>query len=232
MKKLKAGADFAALAKAESEDPGSKPSGGDLGSFSRGRMVKEFEDAAFGAKANEIVGPVKTTFGYHVIQVLGKTAERVQPLFEVAPGIRQRLEEERAREEAKRLAASLAEKVAKLGKPSDDDLRKLASRASPSTRRISSRGRTRPPGIGFNPQFTQKLFSLKDGETSPTSVATARGEAIVKCVEIRKPGLPPFADVKARVVADLQKKKQDEATLVSVKRRSTPRDRSRRSRRS
>ena len=49
VKRLKGGADFAALAKAESEDPGSKASGGELGAISRGRMVKEFEDAAFGA---------------------------------------------------------------------------------------------------------------------------------------------------------------------------------------
>ncbi len=217
VRKLKAGADFAALAKAESDDPGSKANGGDLGSFPRGRMVKEFEDAAFGAKVKEIVGPVKTSFGYHVIQVLDRTGERVQPFFEVAPGIRQRLQEDRAREEAKRLAAALSEKVAKLGKASDDDLRKLAT-AGVTFNETEFLGRTdAPAGIGFNPQFTEKLFSLKEGETSPDPVATARGEAIVKCVEIRKPGLPTFAEVKARVVADLQRKKQGEATLASVK---------------
>ncbi len=217
VRKLKAGADFAALAKAESDDPGSKGNGGDLGSFPRGRMVKEFEQAAFGAKEKEIVGPIRTSFGWHVLQVLDKTGERVQPFFEVAPGIRQRLQEDRAREEAKRLAAALSEKVAKLGKASDDDLRKLAS-AGVTFNETDFLARTdAPAGIGFNPQFTEKLFSLKEGETSPTPVSTARGEAIVKCVEIKKPGLPTFAEVKARVVADIQKKKQDEATLASVK---------------
>jgi peptidyl-prolyl cis-trans isomerase D len=217
VRKLRAGADFAALAKAESDDPGSKASGGDLGSFPRGRMVKEFEQAAFAAKDNEIVGPVKTNFGYHVIQVLGRTGERVQPFFEVAPGIRQRLQEERAREEAKRLAASLSEKVAKLGKASDDDLRKLASSGVTFNETEFLSRTDAPAGIGFNPQFTEKLFSLKEGETSPAPVTTARGEAIVKCVEIKPPGLPAFADVKARVLADLQKKKQDEAVLGVVK---------------
>lgn len=216
-KRLRGGADFAALAKAESDDAGSKALGGDVGSFPRGRMVKEFEDAAFGAKDKEIVGPVRTSFGYHVIQVLERTGERVQPFFEVAPGIRQRLQEDRAREEAKRLAASLAEKVAKLGKASDDDLRKLAS-AGVTFNETDFLARTdAPAGIGFNPQFAERLFSLKEGETSPASVGTARGEAIVKCVEVRKPGLPAFAEVKARVVQDLQKKRQDEATLTSVK---------------
>ncbi len=218
VRKLKAGADFAALAKAESDDPGSKASGGDLGSFPRGRMVKEFEDAAFSAKEKEIVGPVRTSFGYHVIQVLERTGERVQPFFEVAPGIRQRLQEDRAREEAKRQAAALAEKVEKLGaKPSDDDLRKLATGGVTFNETDFLARTDAPAGIGFNPQFTERLFSLKEGETSPASVTTARGEAIVKCVEIKKPGIPPFSEVKARVIADIQKKKQDEATLAGAK---------------
>jgi peptidyl-prolyl cis-trans isomerase D len=217
VRRLRGGADFAALAKAESDDPGSKSSGGDLGSFPRGRMVKEFEEAAFAAKEKEIVGPVKTNFGYHVIQVLERTGERVQPFFEVAPGIRQRLQEDRARDEAKRLAAALSEKVVKLGKASDDDLRKLASSGVTFNETEFLARTDAPAGIGFNPQFAEKLFSLKEGETSPASVATARGEAIVKCVEVRKPGLPAFAEVRARVVADIQKKKQDEATLANVR---------------
>ena len=221
MRRLKGGADFAALAKAESDDPGSKANGGDLGSFPRGRMVKEFEEAAFSAKEKEIVGPVKSSFGYHVIQVLERTGERVQPLFEVSAGIRARLQEDRARDEAKRLAAGLAEKVAKMGKPSDDDLRKLAGGGVTFNETEFLARTDAPAGIGFNPQFSEKLFSLKEGEAAATPVSTARGEAIVKLVEIKKPGLPAFAEVKARVVADIQKKRQDEATLASLKQAMT-----------
>ncbi|MGA0128642.1 MAG: SurA N-terminal domain-containing protein [Burkholderiales bacterium] len=60
---------FSALAKEFSNDPGSAENGGDLGLFEKGFMVKEFEDAAFGAKIGEIVGPVKTEYGYHIIRV-------------------------------------------------------------------------------------------------------------------------------------------------------------------
>ena len=67
--KIKAGGDWTALAKQYSTDPSSKDKGGDLGYFGRGQMVPQFQDAAFGAKVGQVVGPVKSPFGYHIIQV-------------------------------------------------------------------------------------------------------------------------------------------------------------------
>ncbi|MEO6326102.1 MAG: SurA N-terminal domain-containing protein [Thermoanaerobaculia bacterium] len=221
LKKLKAGADFAALARAESEDTGSQASGGDLGSFGRGRMAKEFEDVAFTAEPKALNGPVKTPYGYHVIQVLERTGERVQPEFEVAPAIRARMQEKRATEEAKRLATELSAKIAKLGKPTDDQLRALAGPTVTFNETNAVSKTDAPAGIGFNPNFSQALFALKVGEVSEP-VATVRGEALVKLVEIKKPGLPEFKDVKDRVVADLVKKKQDEATVAALKQAMQP----------
>lgn len=66
---LDSGADFAELAKTKSQDPGSGQQGGDLGSFTKGQMVKEFEDKAFSMKEGEISEPVKTQFGYHIIKL-------------------------------------------------------------------------------------------------------------------------------------------------------------------
>ena len=66
----KAGGDFAALAAKYSTDPGSKDKGGDLGTTPRGTFVPPFEAALYAAKAGDIVGPVKTEFGYHVIKVI------------------------------------------------------------------------------------------------------------------------------------------------------------------
>lgn len=68
---LDEGGDFGDLAREFSTD-GSAASGGDLGWFARGRMVEPFEEASFGAEVGEIVGPVESQFGYHLIQVLGK----------------------------------------------------------------------------------------------------------------------------------------------------------------
>jgi peptidyl-prolyl cis-trans isomerase C len=68
MEKLKGGANFEDLARKHSSCPSGKK-GGDLGYFTRNRMVKEFETAAFAAKKGDIVGPVKTQFGWHIIKV-------------------------------------------------------------------------------------------------------------------------------------------------------------------
>ena len=70
--KLKAGGDFAALAKEYSIDTQTKDNGGSLGTFGRGQMVKEFEDAAFALKPGEISEPVKSEYGYHIIKVTDK----------------------------------------------------------------------------------------------------------------------------------------------------------------
>jgi parvulin-like peptidyl-prolyl isomerase len=74
--KLKAGGDFAALAQQYSSDTGSARNGGDLGWFGKGMMVPEFETAAFGLQAGQISDPVKTNYGYHIIQVVEKDPAR------------------------------------------------------------------------------------------------------------------------------------------------------------
>ena len=222
VKRLKGGADFAALAKAESEDPGSKDSGGELGAFSRGRMVKEFEDAAFAAAVNDVVGPVKTPFGFHVIQVTAKSAERVQPLFEVASAIRGRLEESRSLDESRRLARDLADRVAQLGKrPSDDDLRKLTRPGVTFNETELLARADAPAGIGPNPSFMQLLFELPVGEVSEP-VATARGEAILKPVEVKAAGPATFADVKERVKAELVVQRQQETAMAAARAAMAP----------
>jgi foldase protein PrsA len=76
----KPGADFAALATKYSQDPSAKTNKGDLNFFMRGQMVKPFEDAAFAAKVGDIIGPVKTDFGYHIIKVTDrKEASKLPP---------------------------------------------------------------------------------------------------------------------------------------------------------
>lgn len=95
---LKGGADFAALAKKHSEDTGSKANGGKL-TISKGQTVAPFDKKAFELKKNEISQPVKTEFGFHVIQALGDVQPaKTTPLKEVKDSIRQQLQQTKKNE--------------------------------------------------------------------------------------------------------------------------------------
>jgi peptidyl-prolyl cis-trans isomerase C len=69
---IEGGADFAALAKEHSDCPSGKR-GGDLGEFGRGQMVKEFDDIVFSGELGKTHGPIKTQFGYHLIEITSRT---------------------------------------------------------------------------------------------------------------------------------------------------------------
>ncbi len=93
--KLKAGGDFAALARENSQDPGSAQNGGDLGFFGKGQMVPAFEKAAFALKPGETSGVVETPFGFHIINVIERRPPRTVPLPEVSGKITQYLTDQR-----------------------------------------------------------------------------------------------------------------------------------------
>lgn len=97
---LRNGADFAELAEKHSTDTVSAANGGDLGWFPRGQMVEPFEEAAFSAEIGEIVGPVETEHGYHLIEVLDHREAGVQPFDEVEDEIRESLRAQKLQEKA------------------------------------------------------------------------------------------------------------------------------------
>lgn len=104
------GSDFAALARKNSEGP-SAPSGGDLGYFERGRMVKPFEDVAFGMKVGEISNPVLTQFGYHVIKLIDRKEARVVPFEEVKGRITSNLKNTRINKAIRKKIKELADQA-------------------------------------------------------------------------------------------------------------------------
>lgn len=95
--KAKKGEDFSGLAKELSEEPGAKESGGDLGFFSKDRMVPEFSEAAFQLKPGEISEPVRTQFGWHVIKVEEKKEAGTSSLEEVKPQLSAYLKQDKQR---------------------------------------------------------------------------------------------------------------------------------------
>lgn len=89
---LRADGNFAALARAQSADKGSAARGGDLGRFAPGKMVPEFDDAVFALrKPGELAGPVKTKFGYHLIELRERTPGEMRPFEQVLPELREEL---------------------------------------------------------------------------------------------------------------------------------------------
>jgi peptidyl-prolyl cis-trans isomerase C len=88
-KQVKAGEDFAKLAEANSDDPGTKAKGGDLGFFSKGAMVPAFEQAAFSLKPGEVSGVVESDFGYHIIKVDEKKEAVVEPYDTIKDKVKQ-----------------------------------------------------------------------------------------------------------------------------------------------
>ena len=93
---IKAGADFAELAKKESADKGSANNGGDLGVISSGVMVKPFEDAVFALAQDEVSDPVKSDFGYHIIKLTALTPEQIPPFEEVKEEIATKIKSDNA----------------------------------------------------------------------------------------------------------------------------------------
>lgn len=88
---LEGDGDFAALAKEHSQDPSNKDAGGDLGCVPKGQFVPEFDDAAFGAEKGELLGPVETEFGFHLIEVTDIKPAGETPFEEVAPQIEEQI---------------------------------------------------------------------------------------------------------------------------------------------
>lgn len=111
LKDVKAGKEFAALAKEHSQDPGSAPSGGDLGYFQRGQMVGPFEQAAFSLAAGQISELIETQFGYHIIRVIDKQAARTIPLTEVRERIEELLKGQNRDRETQAFIATLRAKA-------------------------------------------------------------------------------------------------------------------------
>lgn len=113
LKQIKGGADFAELAKKNSEDPGSAAKGGDLDWIVRGQTVPAFENAAFSLKPKELSGIIKTEYGFHIIQVLEKQEARVKPFEEVKDQIAQERKKQQVFDTMQKLADQAHDELAR-----------------------------------------------------------------------------------------------------------------------
>lgn len=204
-RRLQDGADFAQLAAELSDDPGSKTRGGDLGLFGRGAMVEPFENAAFGAEPGEVVGPVETDFGLHLIEVLDKQPGGSIDFAEAEQGIRSRLLAERGQSAAEEKARTISSSLQQDPGAGAEALSAIASEEVGVTFHTTEPfGRDdNVPGMGRASQFTVAAFGLAPGEISDP-VPTAQGWAIPRLQSIEEPRLPELDEVRADVESALR----------------------------
>jgi peptidyl-prolyl cis-trans isomerase D len=199
------GADFAELAAKHSDDPGSKDNGGDLGWFGRGQMVKEFEDAVWGAKPGDILGPVQSQFGFHIIRVEGFKPQRQQALDEVREQVRYRYLEGRAAAEAEVRAAELVRRLASENPDTDDAWQKIADEDEAVVLNLSPAFASGEaiPGTGGGTELADEVFSAKLGKIGGPR-AIPRGWMVWQLSRIQPEGVPSFEDVRAEVEQELR----------------------------
>jgi peptidyl-prolyl cis-trans isomerase D len=216
-KKIESGTDFAKVAAEYSDDTASKSAGGDLGFFGHNKMVKEFEDAAFSAQPHKLVGPVKSSFGYHLIEVLDKQPGGTQPFEQVKEMIRARLTAERTRDLAAAKAKELAGRLAKNKPRNADELKALAQQNPGVTFAETGKFGSQDSilGIGRNPSFSTTAFALKQGDVSE-AVQLPQGWAILYLKEIQAPRAPELKDVEARVKGAVESDKLQQIAVQKL----------------
>ena len=200
IRRAKAGGDFAKLAKDNSEDPGSAPSGGDLGWVRRGEMMPQFERALFALKKGEISPePVRTPFGFHAIKVLDVREAGKKPLKDVAAQIRARLEAEAAEKVMTARAEEIRPKLL-AAKDFTGQAKELGLAASESS--VARTGRF----AGAPNPLEEAAFNLTPGGVSPP-VKTAAGLVLLKAVETIPAGVPALTEIKDRVALAVRREK-------------------------
>ena len=163
LKQLKGGANFAELAQKNSQDPGSAFKGGDLGWLVRGQTVKPFEEAAFSLKPHQVSDPVKTQFGYHIIEVL----DHQQPHLETFEEARAQLADELRKQRVGKMMEDLSDRATSaLKKDPAEKVARDLNLAPPVVADNIGPG-SQIPGIGANKDFDQGISGLQKGQVSP-----------------------------------------------------------------
>jgi peptidyl-prolyl cis-trans isomerase D len=201
---------FAELAKTYSQDPGSSAQGGDIGSFSRGAMLKPFEDAVFSAKVGDIVGPVQTDFGYHVIKVTGIKPPHVQSFDEV----KGRIEADLKRQKASQKFAAAADQFQNLVYEQADSLAGAAKALDLKVETTAFVTRAQVQALAMNnAKFVQALFSPESIQSKRNTEALEVGPNALMAGRIveYKPAAPrPLADVRDEIRQQLTRQTASE----------------------
>jgi peptidyl-prolyl cis-trans isomerase D len=214
--RLRAGGDFAQLARENSEDPSSSGNGGDMGWVDMGKTVEPFERAIFSVPLNSISDPIRSQeYGYHIVKVVERREQTVQPFEEARPALAARaandMSQDIARSEINRVNATI-----KQNKPGD-----AQAFAALATGRLTSNdsgwiGKNDAiGGLGNNQPLSQWIFAAKPGDISDP-IGTSRGVAIAYVEETRGAGVSTLAEVRERVEQEAKRQKAREAAKAQL----------------
>ena len=198
LKQIKAGGDFDALAKANSDDPGSKDQGGELGMIQRGVTVPAFEQAAFALQPGQISDLVKTQFGYHILKVEEKQTAHLKPLEEVKGQILATLTRQQESDQQASYAQQLATEAAKSG---------LAKTAEAHHLQVVTTDYLQQnavlPGLADGSKLLTQAFSAKPG-SAPQVSGTGEGFAVFQLEDVKPAHAPAFEEYKSHLVDDFR----------------------------
>ena len=196
LKQIKAGGNFAELASKNSDDPGSKTAGGELGFLDRGKTVPEFDKAAFTLLPGQTSDLVKTQFGYHILQVEEKKTAHLRPLEEVKAEIVSVLEQQKSGAAQQTFAQLLVAQAQKEG------IEKTAAAhglKSATTDFIAKDGVV--AGLADSSALLTQAFTVNKG-AAPASVSTGDGSAVFQVVDVKAAHAPDFAEYKQHILDD------------------------------
>jgi len=211
LKQIKAGADFAELAKKYSEDTGTASQGGDLGWIARGQTVKNFENAAFTLKPGQISDVISTEYGFHIIQVLEKERARVKPFAEVKDELAQERKKQLIYDRMQELADEAHAELLK--NPAQAD--QVASKLGLTVYKVEKVGAGDPiPEVGASADMQDAIYSLPKGGVTQVMQLGADRLGIATVTEIypaRQAEYSEVADsIRERLVAQKAQKMLDE----------------------
>ena len=214
--RLKKGADFAALARQISQDPGSAADGGDLGWVQRGATVPDFENAALALKPGQISGLVRTQFGLHLIKMEAYEERRTRSLDEMRAGIRALLAEQKATELMRDALDALIE-AAIIGTPLDKAAKAQGLEVQSTGLSTSVELQAR---LGVDAKGAATLLAVPVGSSPDVPLEVKRPEGAGFIVAKIRAAIPEklreLAEVKGEIQADLTRKKAGALALAAA----------------
>lgn len=218
LQRINNGEDFSALAKAESQDPGSAKKGGDLGFFGKGIMDKAFEEATFSLAKGAVSGVVQSAFGFHIIKLDDIKGGETKPYEEVAAELKRELQQERAAE----IYYDKAEQLANLTYEQPDTLSVAAEQLQLAIKSSDYFARSGGTGISSDPKIATAAFSedvLVRGNNSATIDLGNNHLVVLRINDHKAESLRPLDEVATEIETALKHNKakvktQDEAAAL------------------